>query len=237
MTRRQFLRHKPKVWRISPIGNSVNTHNQIKPAMTCKSGNRKGEQGMKVIRDHFQHKYAIVEADVTIGRGTRIWAFVHVLPGAVIGSDCNICDQTFIEGGVRIGDRVTIKCGVSLWDGLVVEEDVFIGPNAVFTNDLRPRSGVHPAVYTRTLLKEGCSLGANCTILPGLTIGRWAMIGAGAVVTHDVPDYALVAGVNARLMGWVCRCGNKLTASAGSRWICSCGRTYIKQSGNEMVEK
>jgi hypothetical protein len=118
----------------------------------------------------------------------------------------------------------------------VVENDVFIGPNAVFTNDLHPRSGVRPAVYPRTLLKEGCSLGANCTILPGLTIGRWAMIGAGAVATHDVPDFGLVVGVPARLKRWVCRCGNNLTSPADSHWICSCGRTYDQKNGDEIRE-
>ena len=193
-------------------------------------------QSRKVTSGHFLHKRAIIEADVTIGTGTRIWAFVHVLPGAVIGSDCNICDRTFIEGDVRIGNRVTIKCGVSLWDGLVVENDVFIGPNAVFTNDVRPRSLIRPATYPRTLLKEGCSLGANCVILPGRTIGRWAMIGAGAVVTHDVPDFGLFYGVPARLKGWVCRCGHKLALTADSHWICSCGRTYEQKNGNEMQE-
>ena len=204
--------------------------------MSNKGRNRSGKKGGKVASGHFQHKRAIIEPCVTIGTGTRIWAFAHVLTGAVIGSDCNICDRTFIEGDVRIGDRVTIKCGVSLWDGVVVGNDVFIGPNAVFTNDLRPRSRVHRAAYPRTLLQEGCSLGANCVILPGLTIGRWAMIGAGAVVTHDVPDFGLVVGVPARLRGWVCRCGNKLTSPAGSHWICSCGRTYDQKSGSEMRE-
>ena len=171
-----------------------------------------------------------------VGAGTRIWAFAHVLTGAVIGVDCNICDHTFIEGRVRIGDRVTIKCGVSLWDGVEVANDVFIGPNVVFTNDLRPRSRVSPAVYPRTWLQEGCSLGANCTILPGLTIGRWAMIGAGAVVTHDVPDFALVFGVPARLKGWTCRCGKKLTTAGGSRWACDCGRVYESKGEHEMHE-
>jgi len=195
-----------------------------------------GKKAEKTTRGHFQHKCAIIEADVTIGAGTRMWAFVHILTGAVIGSDCNICDHVFIEGGVRIGNKVTIKCGVSLWDGVEVANDVFIGPNVVFTNDLRPRSGVHPAVYPQTLLKEGCSLGANCTILPGLTVGRWAMIGAGAVVTHNVPDFGLVFGVPARLKGWVCRCGNKLASSAGSRWICTCGHTYDQTEGSGIRE-
>ena len=205
--------------------------------MAYKSKNKKIKKNGKATSGHSQHKCAIVEANVTIGAGTRIWAFVHILPGAVIGRDCNICDRTFIEGKARVGDRVTVKCGVSLWDGVVVENDVFIGPNAVFTNDLRPRSLVRRTTYPQTLLKEGCSLGANCVILPGLTIGQWAMIGAGAVVTHDVPDFGLVAGVPARLRGWVCRCGKKLTSPAGSRWICSCGRTYTQKSGSEMVEQ
>ena len=200
--------------------------------MAHKSRNTKGKNGGKAAGGYFQHKHAIVEANVTIGAGTRIWAFVHVLPGAVIGSDCNICDRTFIEGDVCIGDRVTIKCGVSVWNGLVVENDVFVGPNAVFTNDLRPRSQARLLAYPRTLLKEGCSLGANCVILPGLTIGRWAMIGAGAVVTHDVPDFGLVVGVPARMRGWVCCCGRKLVLAADSRWICPCGRIYDQKSGD-----
>jgi acetyltransferase-like isoleucine patch superfamily enzyme len=202
--------------------------------MAHKSRNRQGKKDGKAASGHAQHKSAIVEAGVTIGAGTKIWAFVHVLPGAVIGSDCNICDRTFIEGDVRIGDRVTIKCGVSVWNGLTVENDVFIGPNAVFTNDLRPRSRIRPAAYPRTRLMEGCSLGANCVILPGLTIGRWAMIGAGAVVTHDVPDFGLVVGVPARPRGWVCRCGKKLASAADFRWVCSCGRIYHQRNVDVM---
>ncbi len=206
----------------------------MNPAMSYKSRDRKGRKNGKAAGGHFQHKRAIVEPNVTIGAGTKIWAFVHILPGAVIGSECNICDRTFIEGDVCIGDRVTIKCGVSLWDGLVVEDDVFIGPNAAFTNDPRPRSRFRPATYPRTRLKEGCSLGANCAILPGLTIGRWAMVGAGAVVTRDVPDFGLVVGVPARLKGWVCRCGKKPVLAADSRWLCSCGRTYYQKSTDVM---
>ena len=109
----------------------------------------------------FQHPQAIIENGALIGRGTRVWAFAHILPGAVIGEDCNICDHTFIEGAVRVGNCVTIKCGVFLWDGVVVGDDVFIGPNAAFTNDRLPRSGRHPARYLKTVLEEGCSLGAN----------------------------------------------------------------------------
>jgi UDP-2-acetamido-3-amino-2,3-dideoxy-glucuronate N-acetyltransferase len=148
-----------------------------------------------------QHETAIVESP-SIGAGTRIWAFAHVLPGAVIGADCNICDQTFIENDVRIGDRVTIKCGVQVWDGITLEDDVFVGPNATFSNDPFPRSGLHPARYARTLVKRGASIGANATILPGLTIGEKAMVGAGAVVTRDVPPMAIVAGNPARIVGY-----------------------------------
>jgi len=137
-----------------------------------------------------------------VGDGTRIWAFAHVLPGARIGRDCNICDHVFIENDVVIGDRVTVKCGVQLWDGLRIDDDVFIGPNATFTNDHFPRSRVHKAPLL-TRIGRGASLSANCTILPGLTIGRDAMIGAGAVVTHDVPARAIVAGNPARITGYV----------------------------------
>jgi acetyltransferase-like isoleucine patch superfamily enzyme/dTDP-4-dehydrorhamnose 3,5-epimerase-like enzyme len=149
----------------------------------------------------FKHETAIVESS-TVGAGTRIWAFVHILPGAVIGAACNICDHTFIENDVRIGDRVTIKCGVQLWDGITLQDDVFVGPNATFSNDHFPRSGQHPLRYSRTLVKRGASIGANATILPGLTIGEKAMVGAGAVVTGDVPPMAIVAGNPARIVGY-----------------------------------
>ena len=150
---------------------------------------------------YFKHETAIVES-CAVGARTRIWAFAHVLPGAVIGEGCNICDQTFIENDVRIGDRVTIKCGVQVWDGVVLEDDVFVGPNATFSNDPFPRSGQHPARYARTVVKRGASIGANATILPGLTIGEKAMVGAGAVVTSDVPPMAIVAGNPARIVGY-----------------------------------
>jgi UDP-2-acetamido-3-amino-2,3-dideoxy-glucuronate N-acetyltransferase len=149
---------------------------------------------------YYKHDQALVESD-KIGEGTRIWAFAHVLPGARIGADCNICDHTFIENDVVIGDRSTVKCGVQLWDGVTVESDVFIGPNATFTNDLMPRSRQHPPRFLRTLLKKGASIGANATILP-VTIGENAMVGAGAVVTHDVPANAIVVGNPARIVGY-----------------------------------
>lgn len=133
----------------------------------------------------FIHPLADVQSDA-IGAGTRIWQFAVVLPGASIGRDCNICAHSFIESKVTLGDRVTVKSGVFLWDGLVVEDDVFIGPNATFTNDRYPRS-LQRVDYPLTTLRRGCSIGAGAVILPGITIGEGAMIGAGAVVTKDIP--------------------------------------------------
>lgn len=152
--------------------------------------------------EYFAHPMALVESP-HIGRGTRIWAFAHVLPGAVIGADCNICDHVFIENDVRIGDRVTIKCGVQLWDGVVLEDDTVIGPNASFTNDAFPRSKKPPPQFLKTIVKAGASIGANATLLPGITIGRNAMVGAGAVVTQNVPANALVVGNPAYIQGYV----------------------------------
>jgi acetyltransferase-like isoleucine patch superfamily enzyme len=142
----------------------------------------------------FKHPQALIEPGAKIGEKTNIWAFVHILQGAIIGNDCNICDHVFIENDVIIGNRVTIKCGVQLWDGVRLGDDVFVGPNVTFTNDKFPRSKKYPAQFLKIIVKEGASIGANATILPGITIGRKAMIGAGSVVTKDVPDYALVLG-------------------------------------------
>lgn len=138
-----------------------------------------------------------------IGRGTRIWAFARVLPEAVIGEDCNISDHTFIENDVIVGNRVTVKCGVQLWDGVRLADDVFVGPNATFTNDPFPRSRAYPAEFPKTIVHQGASIGANATVLPGLEIGRNAMVGAGAVVTRSVPPNAIVAGNPARIRGYV----------------------------------
>lgn len=154
--------------------------------------------------NHYQHPAAIVES-TSIGAGTRIWAFAHILPGAIIGRDCNICDHTFIENDVVIGDRVTVKCGVQVWDGIRLENDVFIGPNATFTNDPFPRSKQYLAAEElgKTFVKAGASIGANATILPGITIGERAMIGAGAVVTRNVPPDTIITGNPGRIVGYV----------------------------------
>lgn len=150
----------------------------------------------------FVHPQGICES-ANVGDNTRIWAFAHVLPGARIGADCNVCDHVFIENDVVIGDRVTIKSGVQVWDGVELEDDVFVGPNATFTNDPFPRSKQHVSPFAKTLVKQGASIGANATILPGLTIGARAMIGAGAVVVRSVPPNAIVHGNPARIHGYV----------------------------------
>lgn len=139
-------------------------------------------------------------SSVSIGEGTRVWQFVVILPGARIGRDCNICAHALIEGDVIVGDRVTVKSGVFLWDGTRVADDVFIGPNATFTNDPLPRSKAYPEEFKGITLEKGSSIGANATILPGVQIGEYAMVGAGAVVTKDVPPYAVVVGNPARVI-------------------------------------
>jgi acetyltransferase-like isoleucine patch superfamily enzyme len=149
----------------------------------------------------FVHDKGLCESSA-VGSGTRIWAFAHVLGGARIGNDCNICDHVFIENDVILGDRVTVKCGVQLWDGLRIENDFFIGPNASFSNDRFPRSKAYPEAFLETRLREGASIGANATVLPGLTIGKRAMVGAGAVVVADVPPNAVVYGNPARIQGY-----------------------------------
>ena len=152
--------------------------------------------------DVFVHPQGLCES-AKVGPGTRIWAFAHVLPGAQIGAECNICDHVFVENDVVVGDRVTVKCGVQLWDGVRLGDDVFIGPNATFTNDLFPRSRVYPEKFLGTVVESGASIGANATILAGTTIGSGAMVGAGAVVTRSVPPHAIVVGNPARIVGYV----------------------------------
>jgi acetyltransferase-like isoleucine patch superfamily enzyme/dTDP-4-dehydrorhamnose 3,5-epimerase-like enzyme len=154
------------------------------------------------MKDVFVHPQASLET-TDVGAGTRIWAFAHVLPGVRIGQNCNICDHVLIEGGVSIGDRVTVKCGVQLWTGTTIEDDVFIGPNATFTNDRFPRSRQWPDEYERTRVCVGASIGANATLLSGITVGTRAMVGAGSVVTRSVPPNAIVVGNPARIIGYV----------------------------------
>ena len=175
-------------------------------------------------KGYFAHPAGICETD-RVGADTRIWAFAHVLPGAQIGRECNICDHVFIENEVTLGDRVTVKCGVAIWDGVRIEDDVFVGPCVTFTNDVFPRSKVDRPKIADTVVRRGASLGANCTLLPGVTIGVQAMVGAGSVVTHDVPDHALVYGQPARIHGWVCFCARRLELRGASGWCATCQRS------------
>lgn len=176
------------------------------------------------MKKYFVHEKAIVETE-KIGEGSRIWGFVHILPGATIGKNANICEFSFIENEVKIGDDVTVKCGVYLWDGIEVEDNVIVGPAAVFTNDRFPRSKNVNFSKEKTLLKKGCSIGANATILAGITVGEYAMVGAGSVVTRDVPDFALVYGNPAQLHGYMCICTKKLEFS-DNKTTCECKRSY-----------
>jgi acetyltransferase-like isoleucine patch superfamily enzyme len=170
------------------------------------------------------HKAALVES-TQIGAGTRVWAFAHVMAGATVGRNCNLGEGVFIEGGVRIGDNVTIKNGVAVYDGVQIDDDAFLGPHCVFTNDLRPRSGRYkrpPSTFLPTRIGRGATVGANATVVCGHDLGEYAMVAAGAVVTATVPPYALVAGVPAKPIGFVCACGERLPRSLA----CSCGLRY-----------
>lgn len=170
------------------------------------------------------HPSSYVDDGATIGEKTKVWHFCHVQKGASIGKNCSLGQNVNIGTNVRIGDGVRIQNNVSVYEGVVLEDNVFCGPSCVFTNVTTPRAHfpVH-GVYAETLVKEGASLGANCTVVCGHTIGRSAMIAAGAVVTKDVRDYALMAGVPARQIGWVCECGRRLDNATLS---CGCGRLY-----------
>lgn len=160
----------------------------------------------------FVHDKALCESD-QVGARTRVWAFAHVMRGARIGSDCNICGHAFVEAGAIVGDRVTVKNNVMIWDAVTVEDDVFLGPNAVLTNVRRPRAFLRPAGFDSTLIRRGATIGANATIVCGVTIGEYAFLGAGAVVSRDIPAHALVVGNPGRRVGWVCTCAETLDAA------------------------
>jgi acetyltransferase-like isoleucine patch superfamily enzyme len=176
----------------------------------------------------FVHERALCESE-DVGARTRVWAFAHVMSGARIGADCNVCDHAFIESGAVIGDRVTIKNCVLIWDKVTVEDEVFLGPNMVFTNDLNPRVAFKkdPSAFEPTLVERGASIGANATVVCGITIGEQAFVGAGAVVVRDVPRHALVVGNPARRIGWMCACGTRLDDALE---CASCRRRYRIES-------
>ena len=183
----------------------------------------------------FVHELALCESD-DVGPGTRVWAFAHILAGARIGAGCNVGDHAYVEGGAVVGDAVTIKNGVQLWSRVTVEDEVFLGPGAVFTNDASPRAPYPkgPGGWRATLVRRGATVGANATVLSGLTIGCWAMVGAGSVVTGDVPAHALVVGNPARQTGWACRCGRTLPEDL----VCpACGRAWRLAAGGTLEER
>jgi acetyltransferase-like isoleucine patch superfamily enzyme len=182
----------------------------------------------------FIHPAAIVETEA-IGKDTRIWAFVHVLKGAVIGNGCNICGHCYIEYGVTIGNNVTVKSGIYIWEGVTIEDDVFLGPNVVFTNDIRPRSKQY-ITSLKTTIQKGASIGANSTLLAGITLGQYCMTGIGSVVTRNVPAHALVYGNPARIQGWVDEEGQKLLQYSDTEWRSEKGIIYA-QTTNGLKRK
>ena len=181
----------------------------------------------------YAHPMSIVDEGCEIGAGTRVWAGAHVMSGARIGESCNIGEHCFVEGGVTIGSHVTVKNNVALYDGAVVEDDVFLGPSCVFTNVVNPRAFVsRKKEFRPTIVRKGASIGANATLICGHTVGKYAFVGAGAVVSRDVPDYALVYGAPAKVHGYVCRCGCKLTFREDGAATCQeCGNGYRLENG------
>jgi UDP-2-acetamido-3-amino-2,3-dideoxy-glucuronate N-acetyltransferase len=180
----------------------------------------------------FIHPHALCESE-SVGAGTRVWAFSHVMQGAVVGERCNICDHAFIESGAVVGNGVTVKNNVLLWDGVTIEDDVFLGPNVVFTNDPNPRAAIkkYGDELAKTLVRRGATIGANSTVLCGIVIGEHSFIGAGSVVTSDVHPFALLFGNPARRHGWMCICGLRLDATLR----CSCGRTYRETDSDNLI--
>ena len=181
---------------------------------------------MSVHPEAVVHESAYVDEGATIGAGTKVWHFCHVLGGAVIGDRCTLGQNVVVMNGTRIGSNVKLQNNVSVYEGVELEDDVFCGPSMVFTNVLNPRSHVsRRSEYRRTLVRRGATIGANATIVCGTTLGEYAFVGAGAVVSSDVPDYALVVGVPARRIGWMCQCGERLPDS-GAGTCAACGSSY-----------
>jgi UDP-2-acetamido-3-amino-2,3-dideoxy-glucuronate N-acetyltransferase len=182
--------------------------------------------------DYFVHESAFVDAGAQIGAGTKIWHFCHVMPGTVIGERCSLGQNVVVMPGTRIGNNVKIQNNVSIYEGVELEDDVFCGPSCVFTNVVNPRSHVsRKHEYRATLVRRGASIGANATVVCGVTLGAYAFIGAGAVVTTDVPAYALMLGVPARRAGWMCQCGERLTITGNAGGCGACGSRYEEREG------
>ena len=182
--------------------------------------------------DYFVHSSSFVDDGAVIGAGSKIWHFSHVMPGAVIGERCNLGQNVVVMPGTRLGNNVKVQNNVSIYEGVVLEDDVFCGPSCVFTNVMNPRSHIsRKTEYRQTLVRRGATIGANATVVCGVTVGEYAFIGAGAVVTADVPAYGLMVGVPARRVGWMCQCGVRLNVSAGTARCESCGSAYRESGG------
>jgi UDP-2-acetamido-3-amino-2,3-dideoxy-glucuronate N-acetyltransferase len=180
--------------------------------------------------DYWIHSSSYADEGSVIGAGTKVWHFCHVMPGAVIGERCSLGQNVVVMSGTRIGNNVKIQNNVSIYEGVELEDDVFCGPSMVFTNVINPRSAVsRKHEYRRTLVRKGASIGANATVICGATLGRFCFIGAGAVVTKDVPDYAVMTGVPARRAGWMCECGNRLPDDVSDLLCSDCGRRYARR--------
>ena len=182
--------------------------------------------------DYFAHESSYIDDGAQIGKGTKIWHFCHVMPGAIIGERCNLGQNVVVMQGSQLGNNVKVQNNVSIYEGVVLEDDVFCGPSCVFTNVVNPRSHVsRKAEYQRTLVRRGTSIGANATILCGITLGEYSFIGAGAVVRSDVPPFAIMVGVPARRVGWMCRCGVRLQFREGRATCAACRTGYRESDG------
>ena len=182
--------------------------------------------------DFFVHESSYVDDGAQIGKGTKIWHFSHIMAGAVIGERCNLGQNVVVMPGTRLGTNVKVQNNVSIYEGVELEDDVFCGPSCVFTNVMNPRSHIsRKSEYRKTLVRKGASIGANATIVCGSTLGQYAFIGAGAVVTGDVPDFALMVGVPARRVGWMCQCGLRLEIKSGTGTCPGCRASYQESDG------
>ena len=189
-------------------------------------------------KKHFVHPSSYIDDNVSVGDGTKIWHFCHVMTGCIIGENCNIGQNVVILPGTAVGNGVKIQNNVSVYTGVICEDDVFLGPSCVFTNVINPRAFIsRKDEFRTTRIKRGASIGANATIVCGHTVGKYAMVGAGSVVTKDVPDYALVYGVPAKCAGYVCRCGERISFDAGRATCHACGKRYVQNSKTLTVEE
>jgi UDP-2-acetamido-3-amino-2,3-dideoxy-glucuronate N-acetyltransferase len=201
------------------------------PSKKKASPQQKAPAKAKLAAGAFVHESAYVDSGATLGQGTKVWHFCHIMPGAVIGKGCSIGQNVVVMNGTRIGDNVKIQNNVSIYEGVELEDDVFCGPSMVFTNVINPRSAVsRKNEYQKTLVKRGATIGANATVVCGVTLGEYCFVGAGAVVTRDVAPHALMTGVPAKRSGWMCECGVKLQEDILEIRCSACGKSYNRKS-------